>query len=157
MIDTFGPGTSLDVPTILSLAKRLWPEFVKPIIEAGVYDDEEQEVIFGRVNFAGLFAIGKRKGLFTGEDIIKQDYTFINTAKNDREGKIGTGKIGRGYELPYYTKFLLIAAFLASYNPTKDDTRIFSRDSGLKKKKRRAGQKSNKGIARVMPPQFCIL
>jgi origin recognition complex subunit 5 len=53
------------------------------------------------------------------------------------------------HELPYCSKMLLIAAFLASYNPSKDDARIFSRDSGVKKKARRAGHKSNKGIAKV--------
>jgi origin recognition complex subunit 5 len=53
------------------------------------------------------------------------------------------------HELPYYSKFLLISAFLASYNPTKDDARIFARDSGMKRKARRAGHKSNKGIAKV--------
>ena len=53
------------------------------------------------------------------------------------------------HELPRYTKFLLISAFLASYNPTKDDARIFSRDSGLKTKRRRPGQKANRGIAKV--------
>lgn len=53
------------------------------------------------------------------------------------------------HELPYYTKFLLISAFLASYNPSKDDARIFSHESGMKKKRKRTGQKSNKGIAKV--------
>jgi origin recognition complex subunit 5 len=53
------------------------------------------------------------------------------------------------HELPYYAKFLLISAFLASYNPARDDARIFSRESGLKRKSKRARQKSNKGIAKV--------
>jgi origin recognition complex subunit 5 len=57
--------------------------------------------------------------------------------------------VGR-YELPYYSKFLLVSAFLASYNPTTTDARIFSRDSGLKRKNRRPGQKSNRGIAKVL-------
>ena len=53
------------------------------------------------------------------------------------------------HELPYCSKFLVISAFLASYNPARDDARIFSRDSGLKRRNRRPGQKSNKGIAKV--------
>ena len=30
-------------------------------------------------------------------------------------------------ELPYYSKFLLIAAYLASYNPAKSDKKFFSK------------------------------
>lgn len=61
------------------------------------------------------------------------------------------------YELPWWTKFLLISAFLASYNPTKDDARIFSRDSGLKTKRKRPGQKTNKGIAKVIAFEILLI
>jgi hypothetical protein len=61
------------------------------------------------------------------------------------------------HELPYYSKLLLISAFLASYNLSRDDARIFSRDSGLKKKKKRLGPKSNKGIAKVEAQSFTLL
>lgn len=42
-------------------------------------------------------------------------------------------------ELPFYTKFLLIAAFLASYNPPRLDVRYFSR-IGDDTKKRKSGK-----------------
>ena len=80
VIDTYGPGTSLDVPTILKLSTNLWPRFVQPVIQAGIYDEESNEIIFGRVDFVGLFAIGKRNGLFSGEEIVKQQST-LTTAK----------------------------------------------------------------------------
>ena len=37
-------------------------------------------------------------------------------------------------ELPFYSKFLLIAAFLASYNPAKSDKRFFVKSHGKQKK-----------------------
>ncbi|XP_070558277.1 origin recognition complex subunit 5-like [Ptychodera flava] len=37
-------------------------------------------------------------------------------------------------ELPYYSKYLLIAAYLASYNPAKSDKRFFSKHHGKIKK-----------------------
>ena len=37
-------------------------------------------------------------------------------------------------ELPFYSKFLLIAAFLASYNPAKSDKRFFVKHHGKQKK-----------------------
>merc|ERR1712088_54170 len=37
-------------------------------------------------------------------------------------------------ELPFYSKFLLIAAFLASYNPAKSDKRFFQKHHGKQRK-----------------------
>jgi hypothetical protein len=79
VIDTFGPGTAPDVPTILDISRKLWPSFVQPVIAAGIYVEEEDEIVYGKVDFVGLFALGKRKGLFTGEDIIKRQVTFVQT------------------------------------------------------------------------------
>lgn len=36
--------------------------------------------------------------------------------------------------LPFYAKYLLIAAYLASYNPAKEDKRLFMKDHGKKRK-----------------------
>jgi len=77
VIDTYGPGTTLDIPSILKISEKLWPDFVQPIINAGVYVEEEDEIVYGKVDFVGLFALGKRKGLFSGEDIIKRQSTLI--------------------------------------------------------------------------------
>lgn len=38
-------------------------------------------------------------------------------------------------ELPFYAKYILIAAYLASYNPAKDDKRLFMKHHGKQKKK----------------------
>lgn len=40
------------------------------------------------------------------------------------------------YELPYYTKYLLVAAYLASYNPEKSDQRVFFKALGKQKKRK---------------------
>uniref|UniRef100_A0A6V7I401 Origin recognition complex subunit 5 n=1 Tax=Bracon brevicornis TaxID=1563983 RepID=A0A6V7I401_9HYME len=48
-----------------------------------------------------------------------------------------TTKLALSFELPFYAKFMLIAAYLASYNPAKEDKRLFlKRSSKIKKKKR---------------------
>lgn len=106
--------------------------------------------MFGRVDFVGLFALAKRKGLFSGEDLVKRQSTFVltSTKTSIRLGDF-TDDVVR-HELPYYSKMLLISAFLASFNPSRDDTRIFSRDSGAKRRNRRPGKKSNRGIAKVV-------
>lgn len=40
--------------------------------------EEEEEIVYGRVDFVGLFALAKRKGLFQGEEIVKKQ-TTLNT------------------------------------------------------------------------------
>ncbi len=44
-------------------------------------------------------------------------------------------------ELPFYSKFLLIAAYLASYNPVKSDRRFFSKHHGKVQKSKFAKKK----------------
>lgn len=43
-------------------------------------------------------------------------------------------KLAQSMELPFYAKYLLIAAYLASYNPAKEDKRIFMKYHGKKRK-----------------------
>lgn len=46
-----------------------------------------------------------------------------------------SGALGaQALELPFYAKYLLIAAYLASYNPAKDDKRLFMKHHGKKTK-----------------------
>lgn len=44
--------------------------------------------------------------------------------------------LAQSLELPYYAKYLLIAAYLASYNPAKEDKRLFVKHHGKKAKRR---------------------
>ncbi|KAI8071556.1 origin recognition complex subunit 5 C-terminus-domain-containing protein [Gongronella butleri] len=51
-----------------------------------------------------------------------------------------TRATGKGeFDLPHYTKFLLVAAYLASYNPVKYDRRYFSRGAEERTKKKGGG------------------
>uniref|UniRef100_A0A0C9R8Z3 Origin recognition complex subunit 5 n=1 Tax=Fopius arisanus TaxID=64838 RepID=A0A0C9R8Z3_9HYME len=48
-----------------------------------------------------------------------------------------TTKLALSFELPFYAKFMLIAAYLASYNPAKEDKRLFMKASTKTKKRKR--------------------
>ena len=41
------------------------------------------------------------------------------------------GGVVSSLELPYYSKYLLISAYIASYNPAKSDKRFFSKVRGV--------------------------
>ena len=49
-------------------------------------------------------------------------------------------------ELPYYAKYLLVAAFLASYNSAKEDKRLFVKHHGKQRKRMQAVNKAAKVI-----------
>ncbi|XP_025074011.1 LOW QUALITY PROTEIN: origin recognition complex subunit 5 [Pogonomyrmex barbatus] len=55
-----------------------------------------------------------------------------------------TTKLALSFELPFYAKYMLIAAYLASYNPTKYDKHIFMKQSSKRKKKIQTFKKTTK-------------
>ncbi|KPJ08626.1 Origin recognition complex subunit 5 [Papilio machaon] len=59
-------------------------------------------------------------------------YNFENSLK---EELMSTKTFAQSFELPYYAKFLLIAAYLASYNPPKEDKRLFMKNHGKQRKR----------------------
>lgn len=59
-------------------------------------------------------------------------HNFENTLK---EELISTKTFAQSFELPYYAKFLLIASYLASYNPPKEDKRLFMKNHGKQRKR----------------------
>ena len=48
------------------------------------------------------------------------------------------------FDLPYYTKFLLLASYLASYNPARFDVRYFSKVGEARGKKKGGGTRKAK-------------
>ncbi|XP_067004774.2 origin recognition complex subunit 5 [Anabrus simplex] len=52
------------------------------------------------------------------------------------QNEVSTRKLALSFELPYYTKYFLIAGFLASYSPPKLDKALFVKLSEKKRRKR---------------------
>ncbi|KAH9493211.1 Origin recognition complex subunit 5 [Bulinus truncatus] len=62
---------------------------------------------------------------------------------------------GRAHvELPYYSKFLLIAAYLASYNPMKYDRRFFAKNSGKVSKRSKLVKKNERTSSHLLGPKL---
>ncbi|XP_066255551.1 origin recognition complex subunit 5 [Euwallacea similis] len=59
------------------------------------------------------------------------EYLYLRVSTNNQTT---LQKVTQSFELPFYAKFLLIAAFLASYNSPKDDKRLFMKFHGKKRK-----------------------
>ncbi|KAL5013759.1 hypothetical protein ScPMuIL_008029 [Solemya velum] len=56
-------------------------------------------------------------------------------------------------ELPFYSKYLLIAAYLASYNPAKFDRRFFAKNSGKTSKKSKLTKKHERTSNHMLGPK----
>ncbi|XP_071960381.1 origin recognition complex subunit 5-like [Antedon mediterranea] len=59
-------------------------------------------------------------------------------------------------ELPFYSKYLLIAAYMASYNPAKTDRRFFSKHHGKIKKSSKANPKKDTSSQLLGPKAFAL-
>lgn len=59
----------------------------------------------------------------------------INDDENNPNSMNAIKHSTRNLELPYYTKYLLIAAYLASHNEAKTDKRLFMKYHGKEKKR----------------------
>lgn len=57
--------------------------------------------------------------------------------------------MAQAFELPFYGKYLLIAAFLASHNSAKEDKRIFVKHHGKQRKRMQAVNAKNKVYAAI--------
>jgi origin recognition complex subunit 5 len=115
--DSLSKHTGRDLLSFRSTALRLWRPFVEPVV-AGQ---------FGTRDFSRLMV--NRRALFQVEDSVLER---IITEK-----KVGIGNVGL-HVLPYYTTHLLLAAYLASYNPSRTDVTYFMKHTDKRKNKRRA-------------------
>ncbi|PSN39600.1 Origin recognition complex subunit 5 [Blattella germanica] len=73
-----------------------------------------------------------------------------------KSGLSTSAKYALSFELPYYTKFFLIAAYLASYNPAKADCRLYVKNHGKKKKTKRQHQQQKQSEQLLGPKPFAV-
>ncbi|XP_046661670.1 origin recognition complex subunit 5-like isoform X1 [Homalodisca vitripennis] len=76
---------------------------------------------------------------------------------NSKSETVLTTKILQSLDLPYYAKYFLIAAFLASYNSPKEDKRLFLKNHGKKKKRLVQDQKKENASKELLGPKIFTL
>lgn len=102
---------------------KLW-RHIAPILKTSL------ELLYLRVNSSKPMVTSPGKE--NTDRVEPQIYNFENTLK---EELLSTKTFAQSFELPYYAKFLLIAAYLASYNPPKEDKRLFMKNHGKQRKR----------------------
>ncbi|KAH7073999.1 origin recognition complex subunit 5 C-terminus-domain-containing protein [Paraphoma chrysanthemicola] len=129
--DSLSKHTGRDLASFRSCAMKLWRPFVEPVTSGQ----------FGTRDFSRLMI--NRRHLFQLEDsvldrIIKTSEPTTNvTVEPSTPSKRRAAKMPI-HALPYFTTHLLIAAYLASYNPSRTDVTYFMKHTDKRKNKRRA-------------------
>ncbi|KAA8895707.1 origin recognition complex subunit 5 C-terminus-domain-containing protein [Sphaerosporella brunnea] len=127
--DSLARGAARDIVRFRTVAEKNWEPFVRPVAR-GEYDPK---------NYSGLVIF--QKVLFQRETALID--RVIPPTINERT------TIVKSHDLPYYSKFLLCAAYLASYNPARLDFQLFTKGNDGKKRKRGGGQKRQASTRKI--------
>lgn len=137
----------MDLQELRHLVAMLYPKFVQPVYERQATRNE----------FARLFKLCQPYFAAASERLYLRE---ISTSEWEKYSRIASAKDTQedvslsiyqmtehqeGLELPYYTKFLLIAGFLASYNPSRLDVQYFAKGPEARKKRRRKNNDAGLG------------
>lgn len=132
--DSLSKHTGRDLLSFKACAMKLWRPFVEPVVSGQ----------FGTRDFSRLMV--NQRHLFQSEDAVLDRIIAANSAAKTTNGvaevikKSGAARKpgGIGHTLPFYPTHLLIAAYLASYNPPRTDITYFMKHTDKRKNKRRA-------------------
>lgn len=118
--DSLGQGAARDFVSFRDVCHKLWRPFVAPVIKGD----------FGTRDFSRLLVAQRR--LFQDEGVLLDSVipkaTTVEAKSSDN-----------AHELPYYAKWLLVAAYLASYNPARMDALYFMKSTERKRRKKGGG------------------
>jgi origin recognition complex subunit 5 len=145
-----------DILSLRSVCLRLWPRFIRPILDGSL-----DPIPFSRVLVAN-------RSLFQNENVLVHSLTSNSSTDAPVTDGSQTSKYqGIGAQLPYYSRLILVAAYLASFNPPKTDQLLFMKAAASKRRKKgggtaltrgRPGVSKNRKISRkLLGPQAFIL
>jgi origin recognition complex subunit 5 len=116
-----------DITELQYLLKHLFPRYIAPIKEGKVARDQTSK-LFTMIN---SLLKDHLDSLYLRE---VSSYDFESNHKLSRLNSMSFVNLeSNGIELPKLTKYLVIAAYLASYNPPRLDARFFTRGGDARK------------------------
>jgi len=137
ILDVFQPICK-SWPQFKRAAELLWPEYVKPTKEAPKVDTDNVRALYRSI-----------------EPHLKR--VLLNIHYQESANMMGEESKSKrlNVELPFFSKFLLLASFLASYNPVSTDKRFFMRGkSGRVVKKSKKKVQSHKKSSQLLGPKM---
>ncbi|KAH9843437.1 Origin recognition complex subunit 5 [Teratosphaeria destructans] len=116
--DSLAQNAARDLLSFRDLCHKIWRPFVEPIITGQ----------FGTKDFSRLLV--NRRSLFQDESVLLDTIAPVAS---------GTASKRRGHDLPYYAKWLLLSAYLSSFNPARLDALYFMKTTEKKRRKKGGG------------------
>jgi origin recognition complex subunit 5 len=117
--DSIGQNCARDLASYRDVCYKIWPKFVAPIIKGD----------FGTRDFSRLLVA--QRTLFQDESVLLDSTVDPWAATLVARPKT--------HDLPYYAKYLLLAAYLASSNPARFDQIFFMKATERKRRKKGGG------------------
>lgn len=127
-----------DVNELKSIAKFCYEKYIQPVLDGTIKQHDARK----------LFKLGTPTLL----SVLRKYQIGMYLAESTVELSSNSSQISQ-LELPYYTKYLLIAAFLASNNPVKEDRKLFVKKSSKKKKSQKVQAKVTEKLNTQIGPQ----
>ena len=123
IVDLYCQYTGSDISLLISVIQRLWEPFIEPVKD-------------GRFKVTEFVKVFKENiDLFTNEDAVSNSKVIeFKTLQMEQELTNSDG--GHVHDLPLHSKFILLASYLASYCPPRDDIQKYSKIKVAKYKKR---------------------
>ena len=137
--DSLSKHAGRDLVRFELCAHRLWRDFVRPINEG----------VFGTRDFSRLLV--NRRHVFQNDSALLDRVLPSTTASEAAAAKLPSHQasfpdgrsapkpLAPAFTLPYFSTFLLIAAYLASHNPARTDSVYFMQHTDKRKNRRRRG------------------
>lgn len=118
--DSFAQSAVRDLVSFRDTCHKLWRPFVAPVIKGD----------FGTRDFSRLLVAQRR--------LLQDESSLLDSIVGSSEGAVLISK-NKTHELPYYAKWLLVAAYLASFNPARLDALYFMKTTEKKRRKKGGG------------------
>lgn len=94
-----------------------------------------------------------RRALFQSEDaLLEKTVAQPKTKIGADDAQPASKKVEPKQKLPYYTTYILIAAYLASYNPSRTDSVYFMKAAERRRRKKGGGTSASGGPGRGRKP-----
>ncbi|QSZ32677.1 hypothetical protein DSL72_002256 [Monilinia vaccinii-corymbosi] len=163
--DSLSKHSGRDLISFRTVCLQLWPTFIQPILN-GTYTSNE----FSRLLIANRTLLQNDTFLTpsilaptTSNSAATMAISIARATQVQNQNKITT-------HLPYHTRLLLIASYLASHNPPRTDQHHFLQQTSTSKRKKRGGgtaltastsrpgvSKSRKIPRKLLGPQAFVL